>query len=153
MTSNVYTKNVESARKAAREVLRTRAISNLMTNRRTHTEEIEALEKRTVSLDKQLAIAAYDVEQAKATNNPRLEDLQKTFGNVEKEVTREKKDIKCSVERHQDLIADINREIDEYGDGKKKVSFEALEELALEFVKAGVKQSFIDGDFSVQDSQ
>ncbi len=147
MAQAIYTKVVSAARNAAREVLRNRMTSELMTERRVHTDELACIEKTVARNEKKLAIAAFKVEQARAQHDPREEDFQKEFEAAERDVKSDKNNLACSKTRQEEAVAAIDERITKIQNGDTKMSFETMEEMALEFIKAAGKEQFVNGEF------
>ncbi len=147
--TNVYTSLVETAKVAARDILRMRKISKWLTRKcdtetamaedaKAHAEYVKNTEKRAL-------IAEYEANNCPA-DHPGLEDKQKRAVEVRDEVTktieRAEKSYAERKESDEKRLAEINTAIAEWCDGVRKVSADELAHLTDELIKDNVTQNF-----------
>ncbi len=146
MTIN-YTTFAVAAKLAARDILRTRWVANLLTERRNEEVALKGLDKEQKSYEKELAVAEFKATQAKTNGDPRAEDFAKDADEVKKAVTHAIDDLECSRKSHTRRIEEINKEIEDVTLGEKKVNHENMVTLAKELVQGRIAESFNEGEY------
>lgn len=133
-TTQSYQDVIARAKIVARDILRVGLIINLMEKRHALEQELEQHNEDIAAQDKKLAIAAFNLKQAEANEDPRLEDVKKTFEAVKTCVEDCQKEINLAVERAQERIKTLNEDIAKVESGEKKVSYDNLIELTKTLV-------------------
>jgi hypothetical protein len=147
--TNVYTSLVETAKVAARDILRMRKISKWLSRKSeveaVMTEDAKAHAEYLTNTEKRALIAEYEATNC-PTDHPGLDDKQKRAVEVRDEVTktleRAEKSYAERKESDEKRLAEINTAIAEWCDGVRKVSADELAHLTDELIKSNVTQTF-----------
>jgi hypothetical protein len=154
--NNTYTTIVDTAKLAARDILRMRKLSKWMT-RKTKEEayfaEVSAgYEKTIASITKRGNIAEFEainLPDAHPDKDARVEKAMKIQESCAKEVETVKEDLKGATIAHEKVMEDIEKATQEWIDGTRKVDAEELSRLTDELIKANVAAQFTATNTSV----
>lgn len=146
-----YEKLAVAAKNAARDILRTNWIMNLLGDRREQEINLKNLEKDIEVQNKNLAIAIFVADKAKEENDPRAEDRTKELEEIQKNYDRFIEITECKRKNIERTIEDINERIKKVSKGESKVSYEEMTELANEIIEKKITSEFIEKDYEKEE--
>lgn len=146
-TTPAYESLAIAAKAAARDILRSKWVLNLLSERREYEFSKKRLEELAKGLEKDLAIAAFKVKSATESQDPRLDDYKKELDDITKRVEHEKKIAECQKISKDEEIERINKEIAAVSSGESKVSYETMVELSKELIATRFTDAFVNGDY------
>lgn len=143
-----YTETVTAAKLAARDVLRAGQISRRLEKVRGYTIELKNFDKDIEAAEKHAKRAEVEAREL-AADHPDKEDETASAAEVRKEVDETKAQLVKNKESLQKTIDEVTAEIAsiEAGDGKVKVDFDKMTELARTFVQERFQESFVAGEY------
>lgn len=146
-TENQYVKAVKAARAAARDIARSRMVSNLMTVIRGKEATLKGLDTEVKHYEKTIEMAEFRLRIATEQKNPDLENIKEdqliTIESAKKgleSVQKEKEEVVKAIEG-------LNKEISEVTTGVKKVDFEKMEDRAKELLSERYTKAFVEGEY------
>jgi len=150
---NDYTPSTlsKASKVAARFIQRTRWVMNLQKEIAGVEKSLEYSKGSREAIQKGLACAAFDHEQAVKTGNPRIETFSKNLERVEKVTKEELECLDKKEERYSKTIEDLTNKIADVESGKLKVCADTMNETAKELVRSRVETAFNESEFDKAD--
>ena len=142
INNNSYIVITKTAKKIARDILRMEKLNKWLTKKAKQEavikEENESFEKQMKEMEKEAQILEYDAEHM-PEDHPAKEDTVKEAEEYREETDKRKENLQKShdnyIESLEKTLEDINTAIEEWTEGKRKVSYERLNQITDELVK------------------
>jgi len=142
-----YSKTSVEAKKAARDIQRTKQILNIQTEIKKLQDRVEYFNNLNQNVEKTILRAEYNIKMAETTENPDLEDIKKKENECIKNETSNLDYCKENIDKLNEEIEAKNKEIAEVQDGTFKVNFERMNELAKTLIEKNVTNKFVNEEY------
>lgn len=143
-----YQSVIAAAKLAARDILRARWITNLLSTRRDHEARVTELEGKFANHEKAVQVAQFTYDQAKANNDPRVEDFKKDLESVTKSSNEAIGRLQEQIDTEKKAIEKVNKEIADVESGELKVSYENLVSHTKTLIEKHYESAFLSGSYN-----
>lgn len=143
--NNKYITTIKAAKLAARDLLRSRWIMNLLAEKRPLNANITAIAERVTELKKDLADADFTLRIATEQENPRLDEITKDYTDTAKYIADKLETLDKNRIATEEALAKIDAKIEDVSNGVLKVSFDNMNNTAKELLTDKFGADFVNG--------
>lgn len=148
-----YIALIKSAKRAARDVLRTEKVEALLGYISSQEANIKNSEKRIEEINLDLERSEYELRIATQFASPDLEAITKRVENAREQAAKAVETCNESIAACKEKIAEYNTKIENWHNGTSKVDADRQASMALSFVQDKLGASFVRGEYDAAVSE